>query len=115
MSLDLRLEVFRRINEGGTPLSAQDIRLSYYSESSAVQFIQLAGIYDPARSGAKRMMKNCEGQFSWPWETHTEAAKMWKRWWNNTKTVTGQTSSEMFLWYVVSRCRNEIDSSWALV
>ena len=34
---------------------------------------------------------------------------MWKRWWNNTKTSTGQTSSEMFLWYIVSRFRDEID------
>ena len=33
--LDLRtkLEIFRRINEGGTPLTAQDIRLSYYNVS----------------------------------------------------------------------------------
>ncbi len=31
-SLDLgtKLEIFRRINEGGTPLTAQDIRLAYY-------------------------------------------------------------------------------------
>jgi uncharacterized protein with ParB-like and HNH nuclease domain len=37
MPLDLRLEIFRRINEGGTPLSGQDIRLSYYSTSSAIR------------------------------------------------------------------------------
>src|ERR1039457_3445700 len=38
MPLNLRLEIFRRINEGGTPLSGQDIRLSYYSESPTVRF-----------------------------------------------------------------------------
>ena len=31
---DTRLEVFRRINQGGTPLSGQDIRLAYYGENS---------------------------------------------------------------------------------
>jgi hypothetical protein len=109
ISLDLRLEIFRRINEGGTPLSAQDIRLSYYSESSAVRFIQLAGIYDPERSGAQRMIGNCASEFDWPWRSCADESKVWRRWWNNTKTVTGQTSSEMFLWYVVGRCRSEID------
>ena len=109
MSLDLRLEIFRRINEGGTPLSAQDIRLSYYSESSAVRFIQLAGIYDSTRTGARRMIDNCKGEFDWPWRAHERAASLWKLWWNNTKTVTGQTSSEMFLWYVVGRCKKELD------
>ncbi len=29
VDLSLRLEIFRRINEGGTPLTGQDIRLSY--------------------------------------------------------------------------------------
>jgi hypothetical protein len=48
-------------------------------------------------------------EFSWPWESNETAASLWKRWWNNTKTVTGQTSSEMFLWYVVANRRNEID------
>ena len=109
MPLNLRLEIFRRINEGGTPLSAQDIRLSYYSESAAVRFVQLAGIYDPERAGAQRMIQNSSKEFDWPWRDSPEEAKLWKRWWNNTKTVTGQTSSEMFLWFVTSKCRNNID------
>jgi hypothetical protein len=109
MSLDLRLEIFRRINEGGTPLSGQDIRLSYYSESKAVRFIQLAGIYDVSRAGAIRMLQNSKPDFQWPWDPDPTGASLWKRWWNNTKTVTGQTSSEMFLWYVVAKCRKEID------
>ena len=109
MTLELRLEIFRRINEGGTPLSGQDIRLSYYSESPAVRFIQLVGIYDKDRAGARRMLENSKTLFSWPWNSDETAASLWKRWWNNTKTVTGQTSSEMFLSYIASKCRREID------
>jgi hypothetical protein len=109
MALELRLEIFRRINEGGTPLSGQDIRLSYYSESIAVRFIQIAGIYDKERSGAKRMLENSSKDFIWPWSSNQTAAELWKKWWSNTRTVTGQTSSEMFLWYVVAKCRTEID------
>jgi hypothetical protein len=109
MPLELRLEIFRRINEGGTPLSGQDIRLSYYSESRTVRFIQLVGIYDTERAGAKRMLENSRQEFLWPWTSDQNAANLWKRWWNNTRTVTGQTSSEMFLWYIVARCCKEID------
>ncbi len=109
MPLDLRLEIFRRINEGGTPLSAQDIRLSYYSESSAVRFIQLAGIYEPTRPGAERMIDNCKGEFDWPWRNTPEIASRWRRWWANTKTATGQTPSEMFLWFLVSTCHRGVD------
>lgn len=36
MPLGIKLEVFRRINEGGTPLTGQDIRLAYYSQSTSV-------------------------------------------------------------------------------
>ncbi|MGB3508942.1 MAG: hypothetical protein WBA93_06825 [Microcoleaceae cyanobacterium] len=39
------MEIFRRINEGGTHLSGQDIRLAYYSESRTVIFIRLVGIH----------------------------------------------------------------------
>ena len=109
MPLNLRLEIFRRINEGGTPLSGQDIRLGYYSESDAVRFIQLAGIYDQDRTGSKRMIDSAKGKFNWPWSSSPEAAEMWKYWWSNSKTATGQTSSEMFLWYVVAKSRLAID------
>jgi hypothetical protein len=112
MPLNLRLEIFRRINEGGTPLSAQDIRLSYYSESKSVRYIQLAGIYDEIRSGSKRMIEGCKNQFGfgWPWENCTESEKeYWTNWWTNSKTATGQTASEMFLWYVISRCKENFD------
>jgi hypothetical protein len=110
MPLNLRLEIFRRINEGGTPLSGQDIRLSYYSESPTVRYIQLVGIYDKDRDGAKRMLEASSPNFDWPWEGDQPAAQSWKRWWNNTKTVTGQTSSEMFMWYIVAKTCPAIDS-----
>lgn len=109
MELNLRLEIFRRINEGGTPLSGQDIRLSYYSESPAVRFVQLAGIYDPERMGALRMVEYSKEDFDWPWRAYPEDARQWKIWWNNTKTVTGQTSSEMFLWYITSKYKDKVD------
>jgi hypothetical protein len=110
MPLTLRLEIFRRINEGGTPLSGQDIRLSYYSESPSVRFIQLVGIYDKDRTGAKRMLANSSPSYSWPWAADQDAAQAWKRWWNNTKTVTGQTSSEMFTWYIVAKTKAVLDT-----
>ena len=45
LKLETKLEIFRRINEGGTPLSGQDIRLAYYSESKSVTLIRLVGIH----------------------------------------------------------------------
>lgn len=111
MPLDLRLEIFRRINDGGTPLSPQDIRLSYYSTSPAVRLIQLIGIYDPQRAGASPMINNSTSEFGidWPWRTSQQAAARWKDWWENTKTVTGQTPSEMFLWFVLTKRIEELD------
>jgi len=110
MPLNLRLEIFRRINEGGTPLSGQDIRLSYYSESPTVRFIQLVGIYDKDRTGAERMLANSAPSYTWPWAVDHNAAQAWKRWWINTKTVTGQTPSEMFTWYIVVKARAALDT-----
>lgn len=68
MPLNLRLEIFR-----GTPLSGQDIRLSYYSESPTVRFIQLAGIYDKERAGSKRMLRS--SNFGWPRDTDQTAVR----------------------------------------
>jgi len=48
--------------------------------------------------------------FGWPWEADQTAAQSWKRWWNNTKTVTGQTSSEMFMWYILAKTCPAIDT-----
>jgi len=56
------------------------------------------------------MLANSASAFGWPWESDQPAAQSWKRWWNNTKTVTGQTSSEMFMWYIVARTCSAIDT-----
>lgn len=107
MDLSLRLEIFRRINEGGTPLSGQDIRLSYYSQSEAVRFIQTVGFFDPLREGSKRVIEDVG--YSWVWSQYPEASQQWKEWWSGSRTSLGQTSSEMFLWYLISKYRNLID------
>jgi hypothetical protein len=57
IELGVKLEIFRRINEGGTPLTAQDIRLAYYSESSSVTVIRLAGLQGNS-SAAIRMRQS---------------------------------------------------------
>ena len=107
VDLSLRLEIFRRINEGGTPLSGQDIRLSYYSESECVRFIQAVGIFDSSRDGAKRMIKSLE--CPWPWQRFPERESSWKEWWEDSKTAIGQTPSEMFLWHLIGRYRDKVD------
>jgi hypothetical protein len=56
------------------------------------------------------MLQNSSPGFGWPWEPDQTAALAWKRWWNNTKTVTGQTSSEMFMWYIVAKVCPAIDA-----
>lgn len=100
-----RREIFRRINEAGTPLSAQDIRLAYYGMCKSVTLIRLAGIYDPDREGSKRMVKSAQEEFKVdnPWKKMAPAiAEEWKDWWIDTGTAIGQTASEMFLWYIIS-------------
>ena len=106
VELSLRLEIFRRINEGGTPLSGQDIRLGYYSQSRCVRFIQAAGIFDPSRQGAQRMIENLG--YPWPWTPDVERAAQWKEWWEDSKAAVGQTASEMFLWYLIGRHRDRV-------
>jgi len=61
---EMRLEVFRRINQGGTPLSGQDIPLAYYGDRSpSLALIRLVGIYDPDRQAAKRFLDNAQREF----------------------------------------------------
>ncbi len=107
MELSLRLEIFRRINEGGTPLSGQDIRLSYYSESEVVKFIQTVGFFDPLREGSLRVIQDVG--YPWPWSQYPVMCEQWKEWWTDSRTALGQTASEMFLWYLISKYRNDID------
>jgi hypothetical protein len=100
----MRLEVFRRINQGGTPLSGQDIRLAYYGEKSpSLAFVRLAEIYDPNRQAAQRFLKTAKDQFklSYPWRDNT-ARDVWQDWWEGKDIARGQTPSEAFLWGLVS-------------
>lgn len=108
VDLSLRLEIFRRINEGGTPLTGQDIRLSYYSQSQCVGFMQAVGIFNPNRSGSERMLKSLG--ISWPWKDNVNMAEVWQTWWEDTKGAVGQTASEMFLWYLIGRYRDQVDA-----
>jgi Protein of unknown function DUF262 len=100
---EMRLEIFRRINQGGTPLSGQDIRLAYYGEKSpSLAFIRLSGIYDPERLAAKRFLNNAAAAhgLSFPW-TDRFGLEAWNDWWNDKEIAHGQTASETFLWSLV--------------
>lgn len=82
MHLSVKLEVFRRINEGGTPLTGQDIRLAYYSESNAVAFIRLCGLHSDNQS-SQRMLEAAEKiGLSNPWDEHLDAKEEWYNWWS---------------------------------
>jgi hypothetical protein len=123
LHLPTKLEIFRRINEGGTPLSGQDIRLAYYSQSKAVTFIRLVGIhddpnkldedddetdkYDQSKQPSQRMLELAQRKgLSNPWDINPDARDMWYQWWEGKEKVKGQTPSLMFLWYLVCLDRN---------
>src|SRR5262249_38181742 len=100
---EMKLEVFRRINQGGTPLSGQDIRLAYYGEASpSLAFIRIAGIYDQHRLAAQRFLNNARVKYdlTFPW-TDPLAVEAWNDWWADKETAHGQTASETFLWSLV--------------
>jgi hypothetical protein len=100
MTRGLRLEVFRRINEGGVPLSAQDLRLSQFGNSARVTFVRLAGVFDPSREGSQRMIiaaKNTH-RLAYPWQDHSA----WLTWWDGSLLAGGQNPSQMFLWYLIA-------------
>jgi len=101
LSLQMRLEIFRRINEGGVPLSAHDLRLASFGRSKRVSLIRLAGIFDPEREGARRMLDAAKAGFSldYPWKANAG----WKDWWAEKAQSTGQEPSQMFLYYVMAR------------
>ena len=110
LELATKLEIFRRINEGGTPLTAQDIRLSYYSESQCVYFVRLAGIHAETAS-AERMIKAAgEKGVGNPWEKYPETWELWKDWWEGKDRAKGQTPSAMILWYLVFMHREKLDN-----
>jgi hypothetical protein len=108
---NMRLEVFRRINQGGTPLSGQDIRLAYYGDRSpSVAFIRLAGVYDGQRQAAQRFMDGARSKygFAYPWDG-VSANDSWKDMWEDKELARGQTASEMFLWSLVAAQVSELD------
>jgi len=107
---EMKLEVFRRINQGGTPLSGQDIRLAYYGEKSpSLSFIRLAGVFDLDTAGAKRFLSHAEKEFNikYPWTDPAEHC--WKDWWKDKALAKGQKASEAFLWSVVAAQHNKMD------
>lgn len=110
LPLGIKLEIFRRINEGGTPLTGQDIRLAYYSESPRVTFIRLCGIYSE-RAAALRMVDVArEKGLSCPWDKYPDAKEIWYGWWEDKEKAKGQTPSLMFLWFLVCLSRSVLDS-----
>ena len=110
LELGTKLEIFRRINEGGTPLTAQDIRLSYYSESKSVYFVRLAGIYAET-SSADRMIDAARNKgVENPWEQYPNAWRNWIEWWDGKAQANGQTPSAMFLWYLAFTYRQQLDN-----
>jgi len=109
LDLSTKLEIFRRINEGGSPLTAQDIRLSYYSESKSVTFIRLAGFHRPGVS-IERMLKSAANRgIQNPWDNSKSAYRLWEEWWKDKRKSRGQIPSEMFLWYLVTRNREALN------
>jgi hypothetical protein len=108
---EMRLEVFRRINQGGTPLSAQDIRMAYYGlNSPSVAFIRLAGIHDPTRPSSLRFCKSAKERHSLEYPWSGRALKSWTEWWGEKETAKGQKPSEMFLWSLITAQVAELDA-----
>lgn len=101
LELSLRLEIFRRINEGGVPLSGHDLRLATFGESERVWLIRLAGVFNPQREGAKRIIEAAKKRYdlAYPWSDH----KVWRKWWGESRQSIGQAPSEMYLYYTIAR------------
>lgn len=110
LDLGTKLEVFRRINEGGTPLTAQDIRLSYYSDSKSVYFVRLAGIYADTSSAIRMIAAAREKSVENPWQQYPTARQYWTDWWDGKAQSKGQTPSAMFLWYLVFSHREKLNN-----
>ena len=109
---NMRLEVFRRINQGGTPLSGQDIRLAYWGEHApSLAFVRLAGIYDGHRAASQRFIESAARNYglNFPWE-NTPAQDAWKDLWEDKELARGQTASEMFLWSLMAAQYVELDA-----
>jgi hypothetical protein len=101
LDLNLRLEIFRRINEAGVPLSAHDLRLATFGANPRVQLMRLAGIFDIGREGSQRMVATAKERHgvAYPWKQN----QAWLAWWNGSAQAIGQAPSQMFLHYLVAR------------
>lgn len=101
IDLSLRLEIFRRINEAGVPLSAHDLRLATFGAADRVQLVRLAGVFDLTREGSRRMIEHAISKYKvdYPWKQH----QAWTSWWTNTAQSVGQAPSQMFLHYCIAR------------
>jgi hypothetical protein len=109
---DMRLEVFRRINQGGTPLSGQDIRLAYFGEASpSITFVRLVEIYDRASAASGRFVDTAKNKYDlgFPW-LDPHARETWNDWWADKEIARGQTASEMFLWALVAAQVSKLDT-----
>jgi hypothetical protein len=107
LDLGLRLEIFRRINEAGTPLSPHDLRLAIFGQCDRVYFIRLAGVFDTGREGAMRMIKAAKEKYGldYPWKDPSA----WNGWWIDRAQAGGQAPSQMFLYYVIARNVQKVD------
>jgi len=110
LNIGTKLEIFRRINEGGTPLTAQDIRLSYYSKSKSVTFIRLVGLHGCSQAGDRILRYAKEKGVQNPWEKSKKAYQLWTEWWEGKLKARGQVPSEMFLWYLATRNRSSLNN-----
>ena len=108
LELSLRLEIFRRINEAGVPLSPHDLRLAVFGQSDRVYLIRLAGVFDPDREGARRMIDAAKERYAldYPWKN----VSSWTTWWQDSAHAVGQAPSQMFLYYVIARDLKNVDS-----
>jgi len=105
VDFNTKLEIFRRINEGGTPLTGQDIRLSYYSQAKNVTFIRLVGIYKESKNSLKMIQSAEKKGIANIWDTYKDRKETWFNWWEGKAKAKGQTPSLMFLWFILYRHR----------
>lgn len=123
LSFDVRLEIFRRINQNSTPLTGQDIRLAYYTNSDSVLLIRLAGLYDYSSPFTQRITNSSvsvlakvaskmqsQSPLSDLWAINPTAKDIWQNWWKGKERAKGQTPSLMFLWYLTALNYSAINS-----
>ena len=108
LNKSLRLMIFKRINEGGVPLSAQDLRLAEFGDNAKGALVRLAGVYDPERKGSARMIASAFEKYGvkYPWKS----SSAWFDWWSPSKLAIGQTPSEMFLQFIIAKELEKVET-----